>query len=184
MNKKTIFIRLLLLVISLTTMSCVKDVDFDQTDEIVLTPVFEADFIYSKINTEDIIDIPTNTVIPVVRDTIAFDLLSTDVATENLERIELFFDFENTIERNIDFTFIFTGSDFAPLHSFTVTANMGTNATPVETEETEIFDQNLINTLSNATKIITEMRVANTTGSLQGELEVKSKATYFVRYEL
>ncbi len=183
MNKNAFSLKVLLVLIAVVTFSCVKDVDFDQTENLVLTPVFEADFVYSKVNTEDLIDVDTDIVVPVVRDTISFDVFSTDFAIDNLEQLELFFKFENSMERDIEFTFIFTDDAYTPLHSFSRVAIKGTNQIPVITETTEIFDKPTLNNLTTSSKIISEIRVIDTTGSLQGEIEVQSTATYFVRYQ-
>lgn len=184
MNRNAFSLKVLFLLIAVTTFSCVEDVDFSQTEDLVLTPVFEADFVYSRIQTSDVLDIDTDIVIPVVRDTIDFDVFSTDFAIDNLERMELFMRFDNTMRRDVQFTFHFTGDDYVPLHSFDVIARKETDdISPVITETTEIFDKPLLNNLINSSHVITEVRVIDTTGSLEGEIGLQSKATYFVRYQ-
>ncbi len=171
--------------------SCVKDVDFDQASDIVLTPVYEVDFIYSRFDTSQFIDPDEDpsVVIPeiVVNDTLNYDLLGTDFVVDNLEQVALTFEFSNTIERDFEFSFGFlddANQRIGP--SFTITANAGLGAgtDPVVTTEEIILDNATINILGAATKLISSIRIQNVNSSLQGILELKSKGTYFINYEL
>ncbi|MBP2830961.1 hypothetical protein J8281_02075 [Aquimarina sp. U1-2] len=171
--------------------ACVKDVDFDQIEDVVLTPVYEVDFIYSKFDTSQFIDssIPPTVTLPevVISDTLNYDLLGTDFVVENLEQVILSFEFRNTIEREFTFSFGFLNDSNQRIgSSYTVVASAGegSNTDPVLTSEVILLDKSDITTLSAATKLITEIRVQNVNVSLSGVLELKSKGTYFITYEL
>lgn len=172
--------------------SCVKDVDFDQLENVVLTPVFEADFIYSEFDTSDFIDseLPPDTAIVVepIRDTINFDLIGTDFAIENLERIELTFEIRNTIETNFEFEFQFLNGAGQPIvtgtaYQINVAAGNGEGTEPVLTTQMFILDNATLVALSNSEQMASEIRVFNANTNLRGRIDVKSSATYFVSYE-
>ncbi len=191
MKTKKIYLILLTLALVLQSVSCVKDVDFDQVEDVVLTPVFEADFIFSTFDTAQFVDpdIDPTIIIPevVVDDTLNYDLLGSDFIVDNLEQVELTFEFSNTIEREFEFDFGFlngAGQRIGPSFSITVNAGMGPGTDPVPTNEIIILDNATINILGAATKLVSEIRVQNVNSTLEGVLELRSKGTYFINYDL
>lgn len=179
---------------SLVFFACVEDVDFDQIEDVVLTPVYEVDLIYSEFDTDDYIDnqLPPDTPIPVppIRDTLNYDLTSTDFAIENLERIELTFEFRNTIETSFEFSYQFLSSSNQPLgrvRTIFVVPGDGENTQPIisfSDPNPVVINNQELNQLSNATRLATELRVNNANSNLRGKLELRSKAAYYINYEL
>lgn len=191
MKTKKVYVLLCGICILMPLISCVKDVDFDQAEDVVLTPVYEVDFVYSRFDTNQFIDSNINPVIVVpeviVNDTLSYDLLGTDFVVDNLGRVELTFEFRNTIERDFDFDFGFLNDSdqrIGPLYSMTANSGNGEGADPIITTEVIILDTAEINVLRDATRLISSMRVQNINSSLQGILELRSKGTYFFNYEL
>ncbi|MBQ4821472.1 hypothetical protein [Aquimarina sp. MMG016] len=180
------------------TVSCVKDVDFNQLDDAVLTPVFEADFIYSQFDIEEFIPdgLPPDTefTIPVerLRDTINYDLTSTDFAIENLDRVELTIEVRNTIERDFSIVFQFLTADgtaIGELYNVPVAAGMGAGTAPVVSFSNPnpiVLDNPTLVELANARRVYTEILIPapplNT--NLRGVIDLRSKATYYINYEL
>lgn len=175
----------------LVCIACVKDVDFDQAEDVVLTPVLELDFIYSEINTGEFIDAAADPTIVIptasISDTLNYDLLGTDFVVDNLERIELTFEFENTIPRDFTFTLGFLNDAeqrIGPTYTLVARAGNGLNTEPVRTVENIILDAALINELSPTQKVVTAVDVQNVSLGLEGMLELRSKGTYFINYDL
>lgn len=180
-----------LLCVLISSISCVKDVDFDQAEDIALTPVYEVDFVYSRFDTSQFIDsnIDPAIVIPevIVNDTLNYDLLGTGFVVDNLERVELTFEFTNIIERDFEFDFGFLNDSdqrIGPLYSMTANSGNGEGTDPIVTTEVIILDTAEIEVLRDATRLISSMRVQNVNSSLRGILELRSKGTYFFNYEL
>ncbi len=191
MKTKKVYLLLCSMVLIMLSISCVKDVDFDQTEDVVLTPVFELDFIYSEFDTSQFIDPDTDPtiVIPevVINDTLNYDLLGTDFVVDNLERVELTFEFINTIQRDFTFSFGFlndAGQRIGPSYTIIANAGMGAGTEPVITNEIIVLDNATINVLGAATKLVSSIRVQNVNSTLEGMLELKSKGTYFINYDL
>ncbi len=191
MKTKKVYLLLCILIMALFTVSCVEDLDFDQVEDVVLTPVYEVDFIYSTFDTREFIDpnIDPSITIPqvAVDDTLNYDLLGTDFIVDNLERVELTFEFRNTIERDFDLTFGFlndAGSPIGPIYNLTALAGNGEGTEPVVTTEVIVLDSATINVLGAATKLVSVISVNNVNSALQGILEIRSKGSYFINYEL
>ncbi len=191
MKTKKTYALLCLVCIALMSISCVKDVDFDQVEDIVLTPVFEVDFIFSRFDTNQFVDpdLDPSIIIPevVVQDTLNYDLLGTDFVVDNLDRVELTFEFRNTIQRSFDFDFGFLNAGdqrIGPSFSITANAGNGPGTEPVVTTEVIVLDNATINILGDANRLVSSIRVQNVNSGLQGILELRSKGTYFINYEL
>ncbi|WP_299440292.1 hypothetical protein [uncultured Aquimarina sp.] len=196
MKTKKIHALLLFASIILMTASCVKELDFEQLDDVVLTPVFEADFIYSEFDIEDYIPqgTPPNiefTIPPeVLRDTINYDLVGTDFAIDNLDRVELTIEARNTIEVGFTIQFQFLTQDGQPigqLYSIPVQAGLGEGTEPVisfSDPDPIVLDNATLNQLASAQKIATEIIVPTLNSDLRGVLDLRSKASYYVNYQL
>ncbi|WP_103071013.1 hypothetical protein [Aquimarina sediminis] len=191
MKTKKTHVLLCALGILIQFISCVKDVDFDQVEDIALTPVYEVDFVYSKFDTNEFIDPDLDPAISIpeviISDTLNYDLLGTDFVVDNLERVELTFEFKNTIQRDFEFDFGFLDENnqrIGPLYSMIAESGNGEGTDPVITTEVIVLDTNAINILSNAAKLVSSIQVQNVNSSLDGILELRSKGTYFINYEL
>jgi len=196
MKRKKIHALLLFASIILTMASCVKELDFEQLDDVVLTPVFEADFIYSEFDVEDYIPqgTPPNiefTIPPeFLRDTINYDLVGTDFAIDNLERVELTIEARNTIPAGFIIQFQFltqAGQPIGQLYSVPVQAGLGEGTTPVisfSDPNPIVLDNATLNQLASAQKIATEIIVPTLNSDLRGVLDLRSKASYYVNYQL
>ncbi|MHA7058613.1 hypothetical protein ACWGOQ_0015420 [Aquimarina sp. M1] len=196
MKTKKTYALLLFVGAILITISCVKELDFEQLDEVVLTPVFEADFIYSEFNVVDYIleGTPPNTefMIPpeVLRDTINYDLVGTDFAIDNLDRVELTIEVRNTIERSFTLQFQFLTESEQPIgqvYSVPVRAGRGDGTQPVVSfsdPDPIILDNVTLNQLASAQKIATEIVAPTLNSDLRGMLQIRSKASYYVNYQL
>lgn len=181
----------LLCSICMTVISCVKDVDFDQREDIVFTPVYEVDFIYSRLATSQFIDSgidPAFVVPEVIKDDISdFNFLGENFPVNDLERLELTFEFTNTIVRDLGFDFGFlnnSGQRIGPLYSMIANSGKGAGIDPVVTTKVIVLDKTTINTLRDATKLFSSIKVQNVNSDLQGVLELRSKGAYFFKYKL
>ncbi|MFD2565021.1 hypothetical protein [Aquimarina rubra] len=202
MKTKKTYVLLLIIAAILMTASCVKELDFEQLEDAVLTPVFEADFIYSEFDVEEFIPAgaPPNTefTIPpeVLRDTINYDLVGTDFAIDNLDSVELTIEVRNTIQRSFVLQFQFLTQAGQPINNQTYTiqvqAGLGEGTEPVvspqpgDPDNLIVLDAGDLNELASAQKIATEIVIPppalNT--DLRGKLELRSKASYYVNYQL
>ncbi|WP_143569771.1 hypothetical protein [Tenacibaculum agarivorans] len=120
--------------------SCVKDVDFNQADQLVLTPTLDVSLVNSSITQNDLVVGGVELSTP-LRDSSSITLLNSSVARENLERVVLRFEIENEFSRSfrIVFTF-FDQSDMATINP--IVLNVGANQTNFTQEEEIIIASN------------------------------------------
>ncbi len=176
--------------LAISVCACVKDVDFDQVDDLILTPVYDIDFIYAAVDIETLItqNDDSSTILPevIANDTLDYDFLENDFVTDNIVQVTLTFEFENTIEKGFDFNFQFLNSENQPIdqsYTIPVLPGAGVDALPVVTRRDIILDRAAIVALSTAEKLTSSIRVEEVSRDLTGNIILKSKALYFVSYQ-
>jgi len=196
MDRRKIYVLLCITGIFLLTVSCVKDLNFDQLDEVEIAPVFEVDFFYSRFNTEDYLPedvfIDPSIIIPPIslQDTVNYDLISSSFSGENLEKIELMMEVRNTIESEFIMQFQFLTDNDEPLgtlYAIDIQEGVGSGTNPVSSfllPDPTVLDTNTLNQLANAKKIAVEIITPSLNSNLKGTLDVRSKAAYYINYKL
>ncbi|WP_026452581.1 hypothetical protein [Aequorivita capsosiphonis] len=159
--------------------ACIKNTDFDQAENIVLTPVIDLDLIYFNLRTSDFLDSINATPILTVRDTTQVKFLDDSTLLKNLERVEFYFKFTNSIPRDfqVDFQFLSEMNDTTYFAETPV--DQGTLAIPVITEFIENVEGDAIGQLTQANKVVVSVTIPASSENLDGSLNLKSKATYF-----
>lgn len=160
--------------------ACIKNTDFDQGENIVLTPVIELNLIYFNLRTGDFYDSITSTPILTVRDTTEIKFLDDSTLHEKLRRVEFYFKFTNSIPRNfqVDFQFLSEMNDTTYIAETSV--DQGTLSTPVITEFIENVEGDGIMELTKSNKVVVSVTIPFSSENLEGVLNLKSKATYFL----
>lgn len=97
--------RYLLLILSLSTLACVDNLDFDQI-EYSATPIYNAPIISFDLTQNNFIDVTTSTDIPIVSDEANFTYLDSSLIRDNLERVELNFEVNNQFDNRVFSLFI------------------------------------------------------------------------------
>lgn len=178
--KKNLLKPLAVLFLCFLVVACVKDTDFDQAQDITLTPVVELNLIFFNITAEDFFDgigpIPDLT----VTDTTEIRFLDDSAVQESLRRADFYFKFTNSIpsEFQIDFQFLSEQNDTTYTTGTTVIP--GSVSNPVITEFEEIIEGDDILQLTMADKIVVSVTIQSTDPDLEGELNLQSKVTYYL----
>lgn len=76
--------------------SCSSELDFDQANDIVLTPEIEADLIFFNLGTDNFLDTTTQDTTFVVRDTTRLEFLDDSFIRESVKEIEFRFQVDNS----------------------------------------------------------------------------------------
>jgi len=162
--------------------ACIKDTDFDQTENIAMTPVVELDLIYFDLRASDFFDTINSTPVLTVSDTTEIRFLDDSDLQESLKRAEFYFKFTNSIPRDfqVDFQFLSENNDTTYVANTSV--NEGTIAAPVITEFIENVEGTDILDLTQANKVVVSVTIPSSSENLQGTLNLKSKTTYFLEY--
>src|SRR4051812_13658296 len=96
MKRSVITIYFKILIAASLLFSCSNDLDFDQVQDLKLTPVLVANLAYFDLPANKIID---NGNAQVAADVDGFDVLKNKFASEHLKKAEFNFEIDNTINR-------------------------------------------------------------------------------------
>ena len=180
--KRTVIFSFTIVCACLFFTACIKDTDFDQSENIALTPIIELDLIYFDLRADQFFDTIAANPVLTVRDTTEIRFLNDSLLQESLKRAEFYFKFTNSIPRNfqVDFQFL---SEFNDTTYTTVTSvAQGSPAAPVVTEFIEnVEGENILN-LTQADKVVVSVTISSSNQNLEGILNLKSKTTYFLEY--
>lgn len=159
------------LILILFSSSCASDLDYNQVNDIKLEPVYIANLAY--------FDIPANEFVTggmehtVITDAPTVDLFNDKFFRDNLNRVDLFFEVNNTINRGYRIDLVFLDSNNQPVHAtnFIVPAYSGVENIVTKTE---IFQNATLDLLKRTTKITFTLTMfagtplnENSTGSLK-----------------
>lgn len=183
MLKKTSLLILISIVLALLV-SCVKDVDFDQTEDIILTPVLTSSVVFTEVEasrfSENGMEVQT------VRDSIAnIEIFSDEFVNDNLVRVELVFEAINSINRTFNLQIDFLNEADELQHTFSFDALPSGSGNDIVTEFTEVFEDESLEALKISRKmVITLTLYPSTDGSVlnensQGRIELQSKGIFY-----
>ncbi len=179
---KTLSLPIFAVCVCLFFTACIQDTDFDQAEDIALTPVVELDLIYFNLRASDFFDTINSNPILTVRDTTEIKFLDDSSLQESLKRAEFYFRFTNSIPRSfqVDFQFLSETNDTTYVSGTSVSE--GTSTTPVITEFVENVEGDDILQLTKANKVVVSVTIPSSDENLEGILNLKSKTTYFLEY--
>ncbi len=181
--KKNLAVPFIVVFVSLLLMACVKDTDFDQADEIALTPVVELDLIYFNVEANDFFDTVTSTATLRLTDTTEIRFLDDEQIQESLKKAEFLFRFTNSISRDfaVDFQFLSEQNDTTYTTQTSVPA--GTIQDPATPPDfIEVVEGDDILRLTQASKVVVSVTIPSADASLEGALNLQSKTTYYLEF--
>lgn len=172
----------LILLVIVMCGACVENVDFDQADAIEFTPEVELNLIYFNLNATDFFDQETQTSRLVVRDTTALDFLGGSAISESIQQIDFTFNFTNSFPRTFQVDFEFSRLNGEVTYTTSTMVVAGSLNNPV----TSIFEESVsgidVQNLTQAGQVVVTVTLPSANASLQGNLNLTSKAIYYVTY--
>jgi len=159
--------------------SCVKDTDFDQADDIVLSPVLELDFIYFTLGQSDYFNSNTGEERLVVTDTTDFEILNESFVRDDLKRAEYLFELENSAAISFLTEFRYLNEMDEVVYEIAIPISAGSIAAPELTEHIENIETQGIIELTQASKIVVNVIIPSSFENIEGALNLQSKTTYF-----
>ena len=179
--KKNLYLLFLFTVIAFLFSACVKDTDFNQTDDIALATVLELDFIFFDINSQNFTDLGVNNTI--VSDTTNLDFLDAEAASENIIRVDFYFRNTNSFPVSLETQYQFLNDNNEVKYELTIPIQDGNIINPVVTEFTEIIENNDLIDFTTATKVVVNTIATSSLNNINGNLDLQSKTTYYLRIE-
>lgn len=172
-----------IILLSILSVSCSSELDFDQVNDLKLKPIIVANLAS--------FDIPANQFVSGgIEQTVTGDLLDFNVFRDSyfrksLVRTDLFFEYNNTVNRAFVINLIFLDANDTPIYTipFNVPAYSGV---PNLVTKTEIFENTKLDLLKTATKfafVVTMLPGPALSESSIGSLKFRSSATVYLVLE-
>ena len=173
----------ILLTSILLFVSCFDGTDFDQTNEVVLTPEIELDLIYFNLEASNFYDYANNTEVLVVEDITDLDFLGGSDINDIIKGADFYFEFTNTIARGFNVSFDFLNNDNVSKYLMQTTVSPGSENTPVVSYFVQYLDALQIKELTKANKVLVTVTIPSSSQDLSGVLNLQSKTTYYLQIE-
>ncbi|WP_435578853.1 hypothetical protein [Gilvibacter sp.] len=174
---------LFLLALACCLSSCIKDTDFEQADQITLSPEYELDLVYFTVDTSMFESSGELGDSFKVTDTTNVRFLDDSFIQESLVRAEVFFRLTNSIPRDFQLEVEFMTLSNEVQYQFDIPIAAGTVAAPVITEHLEVFDTAAeLGPLTSSSRVVISVSSPETVEALDGTLNLQSKSAYFLEY--
>jgi len=177
--KKKFPLLLLFTAVILFFSACIKDTDFNQTDDIEVTPIIELDFLFSNITSQIFTDIGVNNL--VLSDTTDFDFLNDQFTVDNLERAEFYFKNTNSMPVSFEMKFQFLDENNEEHYLISIPIASGELNNPVISEQIENIETDGIVSLTMADKVVLSIEASSSVDNIEGTLKLQSKTTYYLK---
>jgi len=177
------YLSMVVLLIALSvSISCVDDVDFDQTQDVVFNQTVDASLIFFTIDTTDLESVNTEEAIVTVRDTTRLEFLNDTFIRENLIEVTLDFQVDNTFGQSAINRAAFLNN--AGQEQFVVEFEISSSpdGSVQRTAFTQVLSQEDIIAISNSIQLANEVVFTTNGASLNGELSLQSKALYKLEF--
>lgn len=172
---KIAFLTLLLL-----CTSCVKDVDMDQAEEIVIPPTAAIDLIYFDLTVDELSTGSGGNLR--TEDETRLEFLDDDYIQDGLMRADFNFRFTNSFQNSFTVNFFFRTESNAIAHQIRVDVPAGTVASPATIDYTEIIDTE-INRIKRSIKVSAQIDMQEPLITSEGNLKLQSKGVYYFEFK-
>ncbi len=166
----------------MTYISCVSDVDFDQTQDVVLSPIAVTDLIFFNLDTSDFVNVNTQDVVLTVRDTTRLEFLDDDFIRENLIEITLDFQVDNSFGQSLINRAAFLNNSGQEQYVVEFEIIPSQDGSLQRTLFTQVASQEDIQAISNSNQLANEVTIMTNGASINGELTLQSKAEYVLEF--
>ncbi|NCO63193.1 MAG: hypothetical protein GW839_05600 [Flavobacteriales bacterium] len=172
------------LIIVLVSTSCTKEVDFNQVNNIQLTPVIESSLVF--INEPANRFLVNGTEISGLQDSANIDVFNDEFVIDYLEKAEFLFQTTNSINRGFQVQ-VDMLDDFNQIrHTFSFSSVASPDNSDVVNEHIEVFEGNFLTALKNTTKLVFTLNILSgepINQSTPGRIILKSKGTFYLNIQ-
>ena len=162
--------------------SCVKDVDFDQAEDIALQPRLQVDLLIFDIDESDFVDPKTQELKTVVRDTVRLEFLDDDYIQKNLQEVEFSFRYINSFPQAFSNKISFLSENNHTQHSVSFYIGGGSQENAAVTEKIELIEEDRIQQIRRSIKMVVEVSVLPGQESFTGNLHFASKGLFSLEF--
>ncbi|WP_034894094.1 hypothetical protein [Gillisia sp. Hel_I_29] len=177
--QKLLYKVLLFSLIIIGAISCVKDVDLDQTDEISLQPKMQVDLLIFDVDEVDFIDPETTALRTVIKDTVRLEFLDDSYIQDDLDKVEFSFKYSNAFPQDFNTTIYLLSENDRTQRKIDLTVKGGSSTSPEITEIIDFVDTAEIDMIKRSIKMVVEVAVVPNTEPFVGELKFQSKGLFY-----
>jgi len=177
--QKLLYKVLLFSLIIIGAISCVKDVDLDQTDEISLQPKVQVDLLIFDVDEVDFIDPETTALRTVIKDTVRLEFLDDSYIQDDLNKVEFSFKYTNTFPQDFNTTIYLLSENDRTQRKIDLIVKGGSSTSPEITEIIDFVDTAEIDMIKRSIKMVVEVAVVPNKEPFVGELKFQSKGLFY-----
>lgn len=159
--------------------SCVRDVDLDQYEEIVLPPQAALDLIFFNLSSEDFTGAQNDRLR--ATDVTRLDFLDDDYIQNNLLRADFNFRFTNSFQREFVAVIRLLSEGNVVQHEILIPIPAGTADAPAKVDYTDIINEDQINRVRRSIKVSVEI-TTHSGPFVDGELKLESRGFYYFEF--
>lgn len=164
------------------SVSCIKDVDFDQAGDITMQPEIQTDLLIFEIDQKDFIDPVTNQLRQVIRDTVRLEFLDDSYIQDDLEQVEFSFKYRNTFPQSFSNKIIFLSENNRVQHRVDFLIAAGSPGDPAVTEKIDLIGPDRIQIIKRSIKMVVEIEVMPNDQAFTGKLNFESKGLFSFQF--
>jgi hypothetical protein len=166
------------------SISCSSDLDFTQSQDLKLNPIFTGNFASFDIKATQFVSsgVEQNS----IADEVTFDIIKYEGTSGFLKQADLNFEFTNTINRKYSIIVNFLDKDNVKLDSFSVDVPAYFGVSPIEVKKSEIYKTTRLDLFRKAHKVSFEVKMLPgimLTNSSLGSIKMRSSATVYFLYQ-
>ncbi|MGB8375052.1 MAG: hypothetical protein WCE57_07010 [Salegentibacter sp.] len=175
---KTLLRSFLFCAIGVFAVSCVKDVDLDQAQDIGLSPDIQTDLLIYDVDESDFMDPETKEMKQVIMDTVRLEFLDDDYIQNDLTALELNFIHQNSFPQAFDTKVRFLSESNREQFRVEYTVVAGSETDPATTEITKMVSKDEIGKVKRSIKMVVELEPKTNGKEFAGELQFASKGLF------
>lgn len=175
---KLLKISFFLVLFCLLFTSCFKDVDFEQSQDIVLQPDIETGLLFYQLNENDFIDSGTNQFTPVIRDTVRLEFLDDDYVQDGLKYAEFRFRHENSFPNEIKSKIKFLGKSGRSQFSVNYDIPAGSETSFSVVDTIHVMQGNDVGKVKRSIQMVVELQMTGDGKNLKGGLDFSSSGLF------
>ncbi len=183
---KTVYTKTVFLVFLLISfVSCTKDIDFTQGEDLEVFPVMETSLVYFNESATNLTDYGFAEAV-VLTSEMVLEAFRNDFFVENVTRAELVMELTNSINRSFEIEVQCLNDADQLQHRFSISVPASPDNIPVLSTHTETFENDTLNALKRTTKLvfIVSMEAGEPlTQSSLGSIALRSKGVFYLTIE-
>ena len=182
------FFIIILLLLGLSTSSCVKDVDFNQAENLAFSPILDASLLHFEEPASSFVDDDGTERVTIV-DSVDIDVFQNQYVVDNLIKAELLFESTNTINRAYEAKVEFFDAENVLQYTFTYAVPRSPDNLDVVVTHLEVFENDSLIALKATEKLVLTLILEESedgsilTENSPGELKFRSKGTFYLNID-